>query len=616
MVPNSHTILPFSLLPSQTVKNGPGVVFIAPLKDSTKRKAQVLGPLDYALTENTVTGELGRVLGPTMYYPGPYDKFTLHQAKALHHNEYVRVIDQITGNIRIECGEMLFHLQPTEKLDGGKKNAFELGPFQYIRVEDTLTGQLRNVLGPKLWFPGPYDKFGSVKNAISLKHNEYVKIEDQLTGGIRVEVGESLVYLSPTEKVMGDGVKTGVEVDEETAVVVRNTKEGQLRLVTNRGLFIPGPEEEIEEIRELIKLADYETVIIMDREGRYTFRSGNGSQEERAFFLPVYSTLVELEWSCGIRMETQDLKITKIDSRPQFMSYEMLVRSKDNVELLVQLTFLWEVVDVPTLIRFTDDAPGDICHHARSAVIDQIGQVTLEHFMQNFGTLVNDCVLGRKDDFYLSRGVKVHTVEVRSMHCKDPSTERVLQQIIQESTNRLNRLQIQESENEVKLFRLKGDIEEERLKGELLEIQHSHIRAEALMQGEAEADRVKAFLSGVSSVAEDPGTAIQLFNTIKRLETLETVSNSGAHLYFTPADVNLSIETFEAPPRPGQYASGKGPKSQSKGMMKHELAMSSLPSMYNNNTTDGAQVPDLERTDRKKKKKHDQGVDIPRLTEI
>lgn len=43
---------------------------------------------------------------------------------------------------------------------------------------------------------------------------------------------------------------------------------------------------------------------------------------------------------------------------------------------------------------------------------------------------------------------------------------------------------------EVRLFKLQGDIEEEKLNGELLKVRHGHHRAESVMVGEAEADRV------------------------------------------------------------------------------------------------------------------------------
>jgi hypothetical protein len=55
--------------------------------------------------------------------------------------------------------------------------------------------------------------------------------------------------------------------------------------------------------------------------------------------------------------------------------------------------------------------------------------------------------------------VRIEAIEVRSITCKEPATQRILQEIIQETTNRLNQLQKQESENEVSLKRIQGQID-------------------------------------------------------------------------------------------------------------------------------------------------------------
>merc|ERR1719335_2046965 len=97
--------------------------------------------------------------------------------------------------------------------------------------------------------------------------------------------------------------------------------------------------------------------------------------------------------------------------------------------------------------------------------------------------------------FYEKRGVKIHSLEVTKYQCSEKRTSEVLQQIIEETTNRLNRLSQAESENEVKMFKMQGQIEQEKLNGELLEILQQHSRTEASVAGAAEADRVAAFVN-------------------------------------------------------------------------------------------------------------------------
>merc|ERR1712178_64460 len=97
----------------------------------------------------------------------------------------------------------------------------------------------------------------------------------------------------------------------------------------------------------------------------------------------------------------------------------------------------------------------------------------------------------------------VHSLEVTRYACAEESTSAVLQQIIQETTNRMNRLSQAESENEVKLFRMQGQIEQERLNGDLLEIQHQHSKEEAAVAGAAEANRVASFMENLKDTVPE-----------------------------------------------------------------------------------------------------------------
>jgi len=197
------------------------------------------------------------------------------------------------------------------------------------------------------------------------------------------------------------------------------------------------------------------------------------------------------------------------------------------------------------MIQKTDDAPGDVCAHVRSVTIQAVSKLTLEEFMKNFNIILSQAVLGIDDPFYEERGCVIHRVELESYHCNDPNTEAVLQDIIKERTDRLNQKQKQESVNEVRLTKVKGDIEEEKLHGELLQIRHSHHRAEAAMEGEAEADQLRSFLQGLPNIPDD--IKYSFWTTLRRLDSVKSISRSKTSLYYTPNDVELSIGTWEVP---------------------------------------------------------------------
>jgi len=272
-----------------------------------------------------------------------------------------------------------------------------------------------------------------------------------------------------------------------------------------------------------------------------------GDEDDRSFFVPPYCELLTLEWFVADDVQRQKERVTYFDLRPHYLTYQFSCRTVDNVELGIDLTFFWEIIDITLMVSRTDDLPTDMCNHARSAIIQDVSQVTFQKFMSEFNQIIKKAVLDKPDSFYSSRGAKVHSVEVRSIRCADPNTEKVLQDIIKQTTDRLNKLQKQASENEVKLHKMKGEIDSEKLNGDLLKIRYDHRKSEALMEGEAEADAIHSFIKGLQTSNIPLDTAVNMWQTLRKLDGMEELAKGNSQLYITPANANISIETLTAP---------------------------------------------------------------------
>merc|ERR1712224_22002 len=113
-----------------------------------------------------------------------------------------------------------------------------------------------------------------------------------------------------------------------------------------------------------------------------------------------------------------------------------------------------------------------------------VGGATLEQFMGSFNELVSSAA--RLDAaFYRERGVALHSLEVLSYACKDPAQAKVLEEIIRETTNRINALQKKRSENEVASEKLKADLQLELARQDLLKAQSDNAKAQAVAQQQA-----------------------------------------------------------------------------------------------------------------------------------
>lgn len=314
-------------LTEQLIIHGPKTAFLPFFRKSCQvRKALSLGAMEYCVVKNVLTGDKRVETGPKLVFRNPYDEILKNSRDlkkritiSLKANEYARLLDERTGKVRVVRGER---------------------------------GSLA---------PGPYEQFmdGDKMQAMDLRIYEYVKVQDRESGTVRTERGEKLVFLGPFEEFM-ESKKVAVEVDESTAVLVRNKRSGQLKLVTEKMLFIPSNDEEVLEVRKLIKLADYEACIVRDKTGKDIFYFGK-NDSQRSFFLPPHSELVSLLWSRGRRRERRDLKIKKIDLRPMYMSFEFNCRTNDNVELVLEGSFFWEIVDLEEMMKFTNDSKLRLC---------------------------------------------------------------------------------------------------------------------------------------------------------------------------------------------------------------------------------------------------------------
>ena len=124
--------------------------------------------------------------------------------------------------------------------------------------------------------------------------------------------------------------------------------------------------------------------------------------------------------------------------------------------------------------------------------------------------------------------------------CADASTAAILEQIIAETTNRMNRLSKQASENEVELSKIQGRIDQARGRSELEAMEQKQAVESAEAAGVAEAQRVLAFLRTLEGRTSEK--VEDLWRTLRRLDGLASVSQGNAQVFFTPETAHLSIE--------------------------------------------------------------------------
>jgi len=500
-----------------------------------KKKAKVrLGIDEYIITKK-ITGAMHTVEGPTLYCPEAYEEVSGVAKKTnLTATQYVVVTDSSTGRRKVVSGPIMIAPLPTEQFSQ-IKNKIILNNIDYVYVTHTDTGVIDIVEGPLTFLPGPYDTVSAITQKIVLQNNEYIKIMDQNSGVIRVVRGPATIILKQYEKV-STPITQAHEINDMTAVYIFDTSTGKYELVTKHGMFIPSEVQNVAEIRNKILLEQNEAMVIIDKDAKYIIMRGN--DKTSSFFLMPYCSILQQEWSND--SDKPGKKISKFDLRPQYMDFEFLIRTKDNVEIYLKLNFYWQIINVEKMIQSTHNAPRDVCLHAQSEILSQISRVDMKEFMESFNEVVHKAV-SEEDDFYDIRGIKLIRVEITGRKCKDSDTEKNFQEIIQKKTDRIKNLEQQHGQNEVELAKIQGHIEQEQLTGKLVTVKNEYIRRENEKMGEAAGSKISNFIEHLpKDLTTDQKMAI--YYDQQNTERVKDVTHaSGVTMYVTQQDLDVRI---------------------------------------------------------------------------
>ena len=505
-----------------------------------KKKKVNLTKDQYVLVTDSKTGEKRVEKGPILFTPGAYEVVSDIKDKIqLSDTQYIIVSDLETGKKVTKIGPLLYTPGPYKKISS-VKDMIVLNNTDYVYVTHTEQGKIAILEGPQTFAPKPYDKISKVMQKIVLKKDQYIKIVDNDTGVVRVEKGPATIILKAYEKKVSD-IKKAYEINEHSAVYVFNHDDGSYELVQMADkpfMFFPSPTQDVIENRERIRLEQHEVMVIVDKDGHYTFMSG--TEGNGSFFIPPYCHALEQEWSTDLQKSHEETTIIKrFDLRPSYMDFEFLIRTRDNVEITIDLNFYWQITDIKKMVSITSDAPQDICKHAMSQILSESSRKDMKDFMESFNEIIQGAI-SKDDVFYTDRGVVIHKVEITERKCKDESTEKIFHDIIKEKTNRIKNLEKQEGENEVRLRELEGEIEAEKLKGKKLQVTKSFTREEATNDGQADGDRIKNFVETLPDnlSIED---RMRVYYDLQNTERVKCMTNMKGTIYLTPQDMDMKI---------------------------------------------------------------------------
>jgi hypothetical protein len=338
------------------------------------RHAVVVGPRQFATVKNVLSGLKENRAGPVVIKLDAYEDLDgpVKPKLLLQFNEYVRLVDERTGNERVIAGpasivphasEVYTKIEKSIRVgeattvktrnetsglkwtacrcepnamdvqrDENAGGIFSPGPYEkvvevqvptlvtpskYAVIENERDGIIRHIDGPTLLHLGAYDKLVEVREKIVMEKDQFVRLVDKKTGVERIIGGPARVVPQPTEVYPpAAGVENVVFLDDDAAVLVLNKTTGFKQLITRAdhksaqpGVFVPKPYEYIVEIQKVVRVLPYEAMVLRDQVGAMTIHQGTGTQGTY-FFIPAYSEIVTHYWSSyGVDAKTLGEKV-------------------------------------------------------------------------------------------------------------------------------------------------------------------------------------------------------------------------------------------------------------------------------------------------------------------
>jgi len=584
------------------------------------RRAIPVGEREYVTIKNIRQGNQSNIPGPMQVNVDAYDELNctgvtppncVRPKIVLELNQYVRLVDEITGLERVETGPMTVMPSATEATEGVEKavyivktttvrlrnntfawvyperGAVPTGPnpgiftpdaYEYIDkvVESTVLDArkyaiVENYRGAYVHYEGPMllrltarDKLIEIRDKILLQKDEYVRLLDYRDGIEEVVTGPKLVVPTPTQLKNGGAdppIQQAVFLDSNTALLVLNKSTGIQSLVQAQDMYLSAPQdyyaytpqayEYIVDTRTKFRALPYQAFVYRSATGQMEFKYPGDT-----FFLPAYASFVEMYWSdysSSADPPGSKKLYPSIDLRTKQSFFSYTVRTRDNILLDIRGSAFWQINDVSKMMGATANPSADVWQHARSALITVINRYDWQYFTENLASVVAEAytsqTLAAGDDFYDRRGIDLQSLEVVSFDCVDPIVSEKLQDIIQETVNRINAMVVQDSALQLEKKKMEGQIILEGDKKGLLEIMMNNTKliasTEGKRQGVLDVSGAVTFIKNLSASVASENDRIELYKirqqVLARNSDTQAVSQMDSTLFLNPADMNMNL---------------------------------------------------------------------------
>jgi regulator of protease activity HflC (stomatin/prohibitin superfamily) len=385
--------------------------------------------------------------------------------------QYIHIIDENSGEIRLVQGPTRVQLTSSEKIYGEIKNKIILKPNEYVvilnpkRSNSIAEGEKELRKGPIMFclYPGELIEH-DIQEAISIAENDGIYIHDLKTGNVRLEIGPKQIFLGAYEELYEKELS-------ENEIIALNLPENH------------------EPHKAIIIDLDDDTVIQLYDKEQTRIEIG----PKRIFVGPFErSKIIKLSGKTPKKPDV--ITKSKIRLSPSFISDILRVRTKDNavLELFVRYKQRF-IIDHEKLSKLylINDFVGFATETLASEIREEAAKHNFEEFHANTYDIIKDLLFPKVDGVrkwrVFENGLEIFSVDIKSISPEDPAIANKLNSAISNNMDIYVQKILQQAEFEAKKELIKGEKNLESLRKDLIDLKNSNERFEKIQRAQIEA---------------------------------------------------------------------------------------------------------------------------------
>jgi len=436
------------------------------------------------------------------------------------------------GLRQVRIGPVTFALHPGEVLEHAVTKEYILTQYDGLLIkaledfgsfdDDHHAGDEFLVIGPRTYIPTKHEQVLRVIKATSLSDTDGIYVQNKDTGDVSTIKGPVDYFLKPNEKRW----KKELTSDELAGVGLKPQDSSRIRVLTRQAANTSFVDDSTNAL--VLELEEKEVVLLYDgSESRI-------EQGPQTVFVGPYERPKILTLSGGKPIRPSVLKVGLLKLGPDFIYDRIKVRTKDNAQIIVDVTYKWRFTGQHLKDAFSiDDFVGYAAETLSSDIRSVVAKHNFEDLHANSLQYAKDAIFGKDQSsrVFEENGLEIFGIDITSIIPEDPKIAEKLHEAIKHNMDVYCRKIVLQATLEAERQEIEGKKKIEAERGDLIDAQAANYRKETTERAQSDAAKAKILADSKASTIRIEGEAERECEQNRLDSILSSLSAESAGVY-------------------------------------------------------------------------------------